>query len=280
MCVNNDERNDELQCFVPTSFAQFVLTDEMGVILDLRSDAFLGLSAVARRIWAYVAEGKTPLEISSLLVRRYEAESGRLLPDVLHFIHMMQERGLLQSCDEGRPALPQLVETITLEGWGPDEVVALPLEIRDTQPWQESERREAFATLQRVDELLKQVGLKTFAHALMSLSTQRIIRAEDAEVRHIADAVTEVAEWLPFKAACLHQCLALAWMLRRRHMRVEVVLGMYTHPFSAHVWLESDGHIVQWKAGMGYSADFRRIETMSVIFHSGKLTAQVEGQQT
>jgi len=30
---------------------------------------------------------------------------------------------------------------------------------------------------------------------------------------------------------------------------------------------------------MGYSADFRRIEAMSVIFHTGMLTAQAEGQQ-
>ena len=112
----------------------------------------------------------------------------------------------------------------------------------------------------------------------MDLPAYKIIRAEDTEVQQIEEVVMEVADWLPFKAACLHQCLALAWMLRRRHMRVEVVLGMYTHPFSAHVWLESDGYIVQWKAGMGYSADFRRIESMSVIFHSGKLTAQAEGQ--
>ncbi|HYU75156.1 MAG TPA: lasso peptide biosynthesis B2 protein [Ktedonobacteraceae bacterium] len=277
--MNTDERNDGSQRFAPTSFAHVILTDEMGVILDLCSDAFLGLSAVARHIWMYVAKGKTPLEVASLLARRYEVEPGRLLPDVLHFIHMMQERGLLACCDEEWPAPPPPVETITLEGWGSDEIVALPLEIRDARQWQVPERREAFSTLQRVDELLKQVGLKTFAHALMDLPAHRMIRAEDADVQQVADVVMEAAEWLPFKAACLHQCLALAWMLRRRHMHVEVVLGMYTHPFSAHVWLESDGHIVQWKAGMGYSADFRRIEAMSVIFHTGMLTAQAEGQQ-
>ena len=275
--MNRDERNDGSQLFVPTSFAQVILTDKMGVILDLRSDAFLGLNAVARCIWVYVAEGKTPLEIASLLVHHYEVDSARLLTDVLRFIHTMEERGLLVCCDEGRAASPPPVEAITLEGWRTDEIVALPLEIRDAWQWQEPERREAFATLQRVDELLKQVGLKTFAHALMDLPAHRRIKAEDAEVQQVVKGVMETAEWLPFKAACLHQCLALAWMLRRRHMRIEVVLGMYTHPFSAHVWLESNGCIVQWKAGMGYSADFRRIETMSVIFHSGKLTAQVEG---
>jgi len=163
----------------------------MGVILDLCSDAFLGLSAVARHIWMYVAKGKTPLEVASLLARRYEVEPGRLLPDVLHFIHMMQERGLLACCDEEWPAPPPPVETITLEGWGSDEIVALPLEIRDAREWQEPERREAFATLQRVDELLKQVGLKMFAHALMALPAHRIIKAEDAEVQLVADAVME-----------------------------------------------------------------------------------------
>jgi len=277
--VNNNERNDAAQRFVPTSFAHVILNDEIGVILDLRSDAFLGLSTVARQLWMYVAEGKTPLEITSLLERHYEVEQTRLLTDVLQFIHTMQERGLLERCDERRQGQRLSLETIALERWGSDSIAALPLEIRDAREWQKPERREAFATLQRVDELVKQVGLQTFAHALMDLPAHRMITAQDAEVQQMADALMEAADWLPFKAACLHQCLALAWMLRRRHVHVDVVLGMYTHPFSAHVWLESDGHIVQWKAGMGYSADFRRIEAMSVIFHTGKLTAQAEGQQ-
>ncbi len=277
--MNNNERNDAAQRFVPTSFAHVILNDEIGVILDLRSDAFLGLSTVARQLWMYVAEGKTPLEITSLLERHYEVEQTRLLTDVLQFIHTMQERGLLERCDERRQGQRLSLETIALERWGSDSIAALPLEIRDAREWQKPERREAFATLQRVDELVKQVGLQTFAHALMDLPAHRMITAQDAEVQQMADALMEAADWLPFKAACLHQCLALAWMLRRRHVHVDVVLGMYTHPFSAHVWLESDGHIVQWKAGMGYSADFRRIEAMSVIFHTGKLTAQAEGQQ-
>src|SRR6266487_2350037 len=63
-----------------------------------------------------------------------------------------------------------------------------------------NERREAFATLQRVDELVKQVGLQTFAHALMDLPAHRMITAQDAEVQQMADALMEAADWLPFKA--------------------------------------------------------------------------------
>jgi hypothetical protein len=185
----------------------------------------------------------------------------------------MEARGLLERGDEGRPVHYQSTTAITLEGWEPDHVATLPFPATFSRRWQDPAWQESFATLEKVDELLKQVGLNTFARALIRLPAHRTITTGDAEAQRLADAVMEAADWLPFKAACLHQSLALAWMLRRRGMCVDVVIGVYTHPFSAHVWVESDRHIIQWRTGMGYYADFRRIEAMSVIFHTGTLAS-------
>jgi hypothetical protein len=271
--VHNDGRNEREQRFVPTPFAHAILDDEIGVILDLRRDEFLGLSKVARHIWVHLVAGKTPEETTSMLALLYEAEPTLLLTDVLQFIHTMEERGLLERCAKGVQALRQPSKTITFEQLSVHNDVALSSKGSAPRMWQKSEQHEAFVTLQRVDDLVKRVGLSTFASALMNLPVHRRITAEDAEVQRLTNAVTETADWLPFNAACLHQSLALAWMLRRRHLHVDVVMGIYTHPFSAHVWLESDGYMVQWRAGMGYTADFRRIEAMTVIFHTGTLTS-------
>jgi hypothetical protein len=266
--MHNNEKNKRGQRFVPTSFAHAILTDEMGVILDLHKDEFLGLSKVARQIWMQLAAGKTPLEIVPILEMQYEAEPALLLADVLQFIHTMEERSLLERYNERGQALDipskTIIELPPLHG-----AAVLPLAIRAPREWQKPEQQEAFVTLQSVDELIKRVGLNLFASALMDLPVYRNITAEDAVMQRLAHVVTVAADWFPFKVACLHQSLALAWMLRRRDVHVDVVIGMYTHPFSAHVWLESDGYLIQWKAGMGYTADFRRVEAMSVIFHTG-----------
>ena len=275
----DDTRTESEHCFAPSPFAHVILTNDRGVILDLRHDTFLGLNSMARQIWMHIVEGNTPLETASLLATRYEVEPAQLLADVLKCVQVLHARELLQYCDEGRLAAHSSGETITLSGWEPDEALPLPREIRDIQAWQRPQQREAFATLLRIDELLKQVGLQTLAHALMDVPAHRVASAEDAGLREGMQAVMEASEWLPFHAACLHQYLALAWMLRRRHIHVEMVLGMYTHPFSAHVWLESQGKLLQWQAGMGYSSDVRRVEAMSVIFHTGKLATQAKEQQ-
>src|SRR5579859_1857631 len=250
----------ENQQFVRTSLVLMIATEDGGaVVLDLGHDEFLGLSKVAREMWELLVLGQTPLEIVEVLATSYEVGPERLLSDLLHFTRAMEERGLLVRSVERRQA--QLTSTITtamvLEWQKCDCFDALPNEVKQISVWQNPEWQEAFVLLQRVDELLRQVGLLQFSYALASLPVHKTVTVENEEVQRLADAVMKVADWQPCRPACLHQYLALVWMLRRRAMFADVVIGVYTYPFSAHVWMESGGQIVQWRAGMGYYADFR-----------------------
>lgn len=46
-----------------------------------------------------------------------------------------------------------------------------------------------------------------------------------------------------YKANCLHQSLALCWLLRRQGMAAQIRIGVRPNmqPFQAHAWVELDG---------------------------------------
>ncbi|MBA2681281.1 MAG: lasso peptide biosynthesis B2 protein, partial [Ktedonobacteraceae bacterium] len=215
--------------------------------------------------------GKTPREIAQEMSRRYAGAATHVRADLSHFIAVMENRDLLIRHDRARPLSDHALPPLALDTLALDRFPALPNGVTTTSQWQHPAWLEAWARLHSVNNLLKHAGLYRLAQALVALPAQKTITATEADVHALAIVVTDVAEWAPFHAACLHQSLVLAWMLRQRHVDVDVVMGVYTHPFSAHVWLESAGHIIQWRAGMGYYADVRRLEAMSIIFHTRAL---------
>jgi|GEM_PF-1589350 hypothetical protein len=263
--------------FLPSPLTHMVVTREgEGVVLDLAHDTFFGLSPVATAIWERLAQGQPPREIAHALCRRYRLEETQILSDLGPFLRTMEQHGLLEHCDEQQAQKQtQLVPDESVlravqARWADGRGTVYPAGTEQMRAWQNPELREAFTRLHQTDALLKQMGWHACLRALMTLPVHRTAGPDDPEVLRLASAVREAAEWEPFEAACLHQCCALAWMLRQRGVHVDVVLGVYTYPFSAHVWLESAGQPVQWRAGMGYAADRRRLEAMSILFHSGQ----------
>lgn len=68
---------------------------------------------------------------------------------------------------------------------------------------------------------------------------------------------------------CLDQCLALCWILRRRQIAAELVIGVYKFPFTAHAWLECGGKIIQWQAGLHDVEGIKALRSMAVILRFG-----------
>jgi hypothetical protein len=66
------------------------------------------------------------------------------------------------------------------------------------------------------------------------VSQQMIARA----VRQVATA----AAFYPRRALCLEQSLVLYRMLRRQGAAVRLRVGVQPFPFTAHAWVEHDGH--------------------------------------
>ena len=63
----------------------------------------------------------------------------------------------------------------------------------------------------------------------------------EALVRATERNVAFVAALYPGRARCLEQSLALYWLLRRRGVPVEFVIGAQPYPFAAHAWVTYNG---------------------------------------
>jgi hypothetical protein len=54
-------------------------------------------------------------------------------------------------------------------------------------------------------------------------------------------ALELAAAFVPFRAICLEQSLALYLLLRRRGVPAVLRIGVRPYPFTAHAWVELDG---------------------------------------
>ena len=125
--------------------------------------------------------------------------------------------------------------------------------------------------LRWVDAVLKgEGGFLRLTQELERIPADRIASPQDGEVRHLAKKVQAAAAFLHFDAVCLHQYCVLCWLLRLRRVDAELVIGVYTHPFTSHAWVACYNEVLHWKSGMGSSADWTRLQAMAVIFRTGR----------
>lgn len=63
-------------------------------------------------------------------------------------------------------------------------------------------------------------------------------------VLETARRVATAAAFYPGRAQCLEQSLALFVLLRRRGIAADLKIGVKPFPFTAHAWVEHEGHAV------------------------------------
>jgi hypothetical protein len=63
-------------------------------------------------------------------------------------------------------------------------------------------------------------------------------------VNATAERVAMAAAFIPGRALCLEQSLALYLLLRRRGIQAALRLGVQAYPFAAHAWVEHAGEPV------------------------------------
>ena len=66
------------------------------VLLDMKSESFYGLDAVASDIWRLLQKGKTLQETYDALLAIYEVAPEKLLEDLEKFIGRLTESGLIE----------------------------------------------------------------------------------------------------------------------------------------------------------------------------------------
>lgn len=90
---------------------------------------------------------------------------------------------------------------------------------------------------------LKLLGFGRTLRAARSLTTASPHHESTLQevVDRVAVRVATAAAFLPGRALCLEQSLALYWLLRRRGIAAQLRVGVQPSPFSAHAWIEYHG---------------------------------------
>lgn len=85
--------------------------------------------------------------------------------------------------------------------------------------------------------------------ALVSLPTHKS-STDDPHVSRILQAVQDAAR-IPYEPmTCLHQSLAVCWMLRARGINAHVAIRVQQNPLLAHMIVVDGSRILSWKPGL------------------------------
>lgn len=250
---------NEQRYFTAPPSVYHALFDTSTVLLDTQNDLFLGLNSSSTAMWKLlVQERKSVQEASTFLAQRYRMSLEVLSKDLDAFVSSMLEHHLLHEGKHEPSSSPPFVSRLA-HRWL--DRLALP------RPF---EWIEAIITLRNIHSLLTCAGLFQTAQYIASIPAWQQVTANHQMVGRLSGVITSIAQWQPFRAACLHQSFALALMLRRRHLLAEVVIGVYTHPLSAHAWVESEKHLLQWEAGLRYP-DENFLKSLTIVFRSSEV---------
>lgn len=256
------------QHFMAANLIQVIETEDRGaVLLDLQTDRFFGLDQTGMLIWTYLTSGHTPQEVIRLITECYAVESEQeLQEDMFQFLQHMQVHHLLlpiSSYQEQRGAMHLQVKRPSFAS------LSLPLYFLSSLmlcALHMSEWLEAWLLLQWVHTFLAYGRLIDLASLFHALPTKHVTTYESPLVRRMAGRVQSAAAWQPFKATCLHQNLALGFLLKRRALQTDLVIGVSTFPFLAHAWLRSGSEIIHWETGLLPGWNLQRLHELSIIF--------------
>jgi hypothetical protein len=106
---------------------------------------------------------------------------------------------------------------------------------------------QAFTLLCLVDLLLKTRGYAYLRRLLTSRLKSKNVASETAQAESQARALAAIdraAVFYPHRAMCLQRSTVLLWLLRRRDVPAQMVIGCRHTPFYAHAWVERGGVVI------------------------------------
>lgn len=189
---------------------------DRAILLDLRTERFLGLDEVGTAVWSLVAEagqdGVALPAIVDLLEAEFDAPRAVLERDIGTLLDRFRREGLV-------------------EGLAPGANAALPKAVL----W-----LRCALTLVAAVLAVRVFGLRR----TLTLARRRARSVPATAVptpEYLAGVVRQVdtaAAFFPGRALCLEQSLALYAVLRWAGVDVRLLLGAQPYPFTAHAWVE------------------------------------------
>jgi hypothetical protein len=94
--------------------------------------------------------------------------------------------------------------------------------------------------------LLRVVGYRTIRRYLARCTPSRRMeqRSEPIDVASIVDIVDWALVYYPTSVKCLQRSTLITWLLKRRGVPAQLVIGCQHTPFYAHAWVELNGEVI------------------------------------
>ena len=219
--------------FRPAPHVRARLGDQGATLIDLHRDRYISLNVLGALIWRWVAEGLDRESVLSRLGAAFPERQATLGADLDRFLHAMIGQGLL-------------VRPPTEDGGSSDrgDVARVPDPGRARAARRPPSLGRCWLTLVWMDVLLRGCGLRTFcAHAGRCTIAPRPALSQ-AEIAATCARVDRAARAYFRHAWCLQRSAAVVWLLRKRGVDCDLVLGVRSVPFAAHAWCEAAGEVI------------------------------------
>ncbi len=219
----------------PAAHVRAALTDDGGVLLDLRAGHYVALNAVGATLWRALAEGGTPAAAARSLARDCGQPLGRVSGDVDAFVERLVAGGLVSADDGSTRRVPACAPPPAAPCVG----------VTDGEPARPA-RAWLLPSWWVVLTVVLSRRLLGFArlHALLHRLPRHGRRRDVAAARALSAAVDRAARFQPGRAECLERSAAALALLRLRGWPAEMVIGVQPRPFVAHAWVELEGHVL------------------------------------
>ena len=140
-------------------------------------------------------------------------------------------------------------------------------------------RLEAMVLLRRVQHFILHNAFLALVHSLMSLPVA-CERTNDSRISKMILAVNEAAQMIRTPATCLHQSLAMCWMLRSHGIAAQVAIRVGQDPLMGHMIVVNGQHVMSWKPGLSSVTTLEHfLSATTLLFHSGELTLHYRQQE-
>lgn len=108
---------------------------------------------------------------------------------------------------------------------------------------------EAVAALFVYDILSTLCPFRLLCRIVKGWTVVRKTRQSDVTER-VCTVVNYACVWYPKQALCLQRSFVTTYLLRKRGVRAQMVLGAQKLPFKAHAWVEVEGRAVNERSNV------------------------------
>jgi hypothetical protein len=94
--------------------------------------------------------------------------------------------------------------------------------------------------------MLRVAGYRTIRRHLATCTPSRRLaqRSQPIDVASIIDIVDWALVYYPTPVKCLQRSILITWLLKRRDVPAQLVIGCQHTPFYAHAWVELNGDVI------------------------------------